>query len=89
MSSVLSAAAKATASAAAKPPAQAGIFEDLNPTKYNPNDPIVLFIIQASIVIALTRLLHWPLGKIRQPPVIAEVITVSARGSHFLLSNTE
>lgn len=69
--------ASATASAAAKVPAQAGVFEGLNPTKYNASDPIVLFIIQASIVIALTRLLYWPLGKIRQPPVIAEVITVS------------
>jgi hypothetical protein len=64
---------------AAKAPAQAGIFEGLNPAKYQPNDPIVLFIIQASIVIALTRLLYWPLGKMRQPPVIAEVITVSCR----------
>lgn len=83
MSSVLTAAATASASAAAKPPAQAGIFEGLNPTKYNPSDPIVLFIIQASIVIALTRLLYWPLSKIRQPPVIAEVLTV--RLPHKLL----
>jgi hypothetical protein len=45
--------------------------------KYNANNPIILFIIQAAIVIALCRALYWPLGKIRQPPVIAEVITVS------------
>ncbi|KAH7128477.1 potassium:hydrogen antiporter [Dendryphion nanum] len=77
MSSVMTtrAAASATAAAVSKAPAQAGIFEGLNPAKYNPSDPIVLFTIQAAIVIALTRLLYWPLGKIRQPPVIAEVIT--------------
>ncbi|KAK3348845.1 Sodium/hydrogen exchanger family-domain-containing protein [Lasiosphaeria hispida] len=56
-------------------PAQAGLFEGLNPSVYNPADPIVLFIIQATIVIALTRLLYWPLSKIREPRVIAEVIT--------------
>ncbi|KAK0724439.1 Sodium/hydrogen exchanger family-domain-containing protein [Lasiosphaeris hirsuta] len=53
----------------------AGLFEGLNPSVYNPADPIVLFIIQATIVIALTRLLYWPLSKIREPRVIAEVIT--------------
>ncbi|KAK4195548.1 putative K+/H+ antiporter [Triangularia verruculosa] len=65
-----------TAATAATPtvPAQAGVFEGLNPSVYNPADPIVLFIIQATIVIALTRLLYWPLSKIREPRVIAEVI---------------
>ncbi|KAH6892430.1 Sodium/hydrogen exchanger family-domain-containing protein [Thelonectria olida] len=60
---------------AARAPSQGGIFEGLNPTVYNPSDPITLFIIQATIVISLTRLLYWPLGKIREPRVIAEVIT--------------
>ncbi|VBB80641.1 Putative K+/H+ antiporter [Podospora comata] len=55
-------------------PAQAGVFEGLNPSIYNPADPLVLFIIQATIVIALTRALYWPLSKIREPRVIAEVI---------------
>ncbi|KAK0649892.1 Sodium/hydrogen exchanger family-domain-containing protein [Cercophora newfieldiana] len=59
---------------AARAPAQAGLFEGLNPTVYNAADPIILFIIQATIVIALTRLLYWPLSKIREPRVIAEVI---------------
>lgn len=58
----------------ARAPAQAGVFEGLNPSIYNPSDPIVLFIIQATIVIALTRLLYYPLSKIREPRVIAEVI---------------
>ncbi|KAF4465630.1 potassium:hydrogen antiporter [Fusarium albosuccineum] len=69
-----------TASGAAptgdRAPKQGGIFEGLNPTVFNPADPIVLFIIQATIVIALTRLLYWPLNKIHEPRVIAEVITV-------------
>ncbi|KAK0705758.1 Sodium/hydrogen exchanger family-domain-containing protein [Apiosordaria backusii] len=60
---------------AVRAPAQAGLFEGLNPSVYNPADPLVLFIIQATIVIALTRLLYWPLAKIREPRVIAEVIT--------------
>ncbi|KAF7542398.1 hypothetical protein G7Z17_g11610 [Cylindrodendrum hubeiense] len=67
--------ATATANATVKAASQGGIFEGLNPTVYNPADPIVLFIIQATIVISLTRLLYWPLGKIREPRVIAEVIT--------------
>ncbi|KAK3385856.1 Sodium/hydrogen exchanger family-domain-containing protein [Podospora didyma] len=67
--------ATASATAAVKPPSQAGIFEGLNPTVYNASDPIILFIIQATLVIALTRLLYWPLSKIREPRVIAEVIT--------------
>lgn len=58
-------------------PKQGGIFEGLDPSVYNPADPIILFIIQATIVISLTRLLYWPLSKIREPRVIAEVITVS------------
>ncbi|WYZ41226.1 hypothetical protein EsH8_V_000121 [Colletotrichum jinshuiense] len=70
-----------TAAAAATPtptgaraPSQGGIFEGMNPTVFNPADPIVMFIIQAVIVISLTRLLYWPLSLIREPKVIAEVI---------------
>ncbi|KAI5806218.1 Sodium/hydrogen exchanger family-domain-containing protein, partial [Geopyxis carbonaria] len=68
-----------TSAAAAKAsstgvPHQAGILEGSNPTHYNPQDPIVLFIIQAAIIIIACRLLHWPLSKLRQPRVIAEVI---------------
>ncbi|KAM5354054.1 hypothetical protein ACJ41O_000704 [Fusarium nematophilum] len=74
MSTTTTAAAAATATGD-RAPAQGGIFEGLNPTVFNPADPITLFIIQATIVIALTRLLYWPLSKIREPRVIAEVIT--------------
>ncbi|KAK1834007.1 k+ homeostasis protein kha1 [Podospora conica] len=66
--------ATATPTPTARAPAQAGLFEGLNPSVYNAADPIVLFIIQATIVVALTRLLYWPLAKIREPRVIAEVI---------------
>ncbi|KAF9880649.1 k+ homeostasis protein kha1 [Colletotrichum karsti] len=55
-------------------PSQGGIFEGMNPSVFNPADPIIMFIIQATIVITLTRLLYWPLSKIREPRVIAEVI---------------
>lgn len=70
-------AATITAAPVATAASQAGIFEGMNPTVFNPSDPIVLFIIQATIVIGLTRLLYWPLAKIHEPKVIAEVITVS------------
>ncbi|KAK0609493.1 Sodium/hydrogen exchanger family-domain-containing protein [Immersiella caudata] len=75
VTTIMSAVTTAASATAARAPAQAGVFEGLNPTIYNPADPIILFIIQATIVIALTRLLYWPLTKIREPRVIAEVIT--------------
>lgn len=53
---------------------QGGVFENVVPTTYDPKSPITVFIIQAILVVALTHLLQWPLGKLRQPPVIAEVI---------------
>lgn len=71
-----SAAASATSSSNRAAP-QGGLFEGLNPTHYDTKNPITLFVIQAVIVIAFTRILHWPLSKLRQPRVIAEVITVS------------
>lgn len=78
VTSTLTTAISASASAGSTSvPPQAGVFEGLNPTVYNASDPLVLFIIQATIVIALTRLLYWPLSLIREPRVIAEVIAVS------------
>jgi Kef-type K+ transport system membrane component KefB len=53
---------------------QGGILEHGNPTHYDTKNPITLFIIQAGIIIIFCRLLHYPLRKIRQPRVIAEVI---------------
>lgn len=72
----VSAAASPTSSSGGRAPSQGGLFDGLNPTHYDTKNPITLFVIQAVIVIAFTRLLHWPLSKLRQPRVIAEVITV-------------
>jgi len=56
------------------PPAQAGVLEGANPAQYTPDNPITLFIIQASIVIIFCQMLHYPLRLLGQPRVIAEVI---------------
>ncbi|KAJ5675363.1 Cation/H+ exchanger [Penicillium macrosclerotiorum] len=64
----------ATATSTARVSPQGGILEGGNPTHYDSKNPIILFIIQAVIIITLCRLIHWPLSKIRQPRVIAEVI---------------
>ncbi|KAK6536312.1 K(+)/H(+) antiporter [Arthrobotrys megalospora] len=53
---------------------QTGIIGGANPAHYNKNDPIVVFIVQVFLIVVLCRLLHWPLSKLRQPRVIAEVI---------------
>ena len=62
-------------SSTARAAPQGGVFEHGNPTKYDPKNPIILFVIQAAIVLILTRILDYPLSKLRQPRVIAEVIT--------------
>ena len=67
---VTSAAASSTLRAAP----QGGILEGSNPTVYDSKNPIIIFIIQAGLIIVFCRLLHWPLSKLRQPRVIAEVI---------------
>ncbi|RPB25878.1 hypothetical protein L211DRAFT_821785 [Terfezia boudieri ATCC MYA-4762] len=55
-------------------PSQGGVLDGLNPAHYNPKNPLTLLIIQMAIIIITCRLLHWPLSKLRQPQVIAEVI---------------
>ncbi|KAK0366579.1 hypothetical protein LTR91_003303 [Friedmanniomyces endolithicus] len=54
--------------------AQGGILEGGNPSQYNASNPIILFIIQAGIILIFCRLLHYPLALLRQPRVIAEVL---------------
>lgn len=54
--------------------AEAGILSGKNPAVYDSSNPILIFIIQAGIIIIFCWLLHWPLSKIRQPRVIAEVL---------------
>ncbi|KAL8756757.1 MAG: hypothetical protein Q9199_002714 [Rusavskia elegans] len=53
---------------------QGGILEGANPAHYDSKNPIIVFIIQAGIIIVFCRLLQYPLSKIRQPTVIAEII---------------
>ena len=55
-------------------PNQAGILAGGNPDVYSPSNPLTNFIIQAGIIIIFCRLLHFPLSRVRQPRVIAEVI---------------
>lgn len=50
------------------------VIAGVDPTKFTTSNPFRLFIIQAIIIIAFTRLLGYGLAKIRQPTVIAEVI---------------
>ncbi|KAI9757927.1 MAG: Serum paraoxonase/arylesterase 2 [Chaenotheca gracillima] len=66
--------ATTTPSSTVRAAPQGGILEGANPSKYDPKNPINLFIIQAGIIIIFCRLLHLPLSKLRQPRVIAEVI---------------
>ncbi|KAL8926901.1 MAG: hypothetical protein Q9208_002710 [Pyrenodesmia sp. 3 TL-2023] len=63
-----------TPTSSVRAPHQGGILEGANPSVYNPKDPIIMFIIQAGIIIIFCRLLHYPLSKIRQPRVIAEIL---------------
>lgn len=74
MSSTSAASATATANSTSRVASQGGIIEGANPSVYNPKDPITIFIIQAGLIIIVCHLLHWPLSKIRQPRVIAEVV---------------
>ncbi|KAI0068739.1 cation/H+ exchanger [Artomyces pyxidatus] len=69
---------------------EAGVFTGLNPTSYRADDPFVLWVIQATIIIGLTQLLSVFLSRLRQPRVIAEVVggvvlgpTVMGRIPHF------
>ncbi|CZT00115.1 probable K(+)/H(+) antiporter 1 [Rhynchosporium agropyri] len=79
-SSMLATASRTVQSSASPTPTgsraapQGGVIEGLNPTTYDPKYPVVLFIIQAGIIIIFCRILHFPLAKLRQPRVIAEVI---------------
>ncbi|KAK1950845.1 sodium/hydrogen exchanger family protein [Colletotrichum sublineola] len=70
----ISSAASTSSTGGNRAPSQGGVIEGANPSHYNPKDPIAMFIIQAGLIIIVCHVLHWPLSKIRQPRVIAEVI---------------
>lgn len=53
---------------------QGGLLSGQDPSAYNPNDPLRLWIIQVGVIVLGTQLLSLALRKMRQPKVIAEVI---------------
>ncbi|KAF1831831.1 hypothetical protein BDW02DRAFT_556043 [Decorospora gaudefroyi] len=74
MSSVADSASSAMPTAPIKAPPQAGILDGVNPVHFDEDHPIILFIIQASIIIIFCRLLNYPFSKLRQPRVISEIM---------------
>ncbi|EFX06136.1 K+/H+ antiporter 1 [Grosmannia clavigera kw1407] len=64
----------ATATSTTRAKAQGGVLDGLDPIVYDASNPILLFIVQAVIIIVFCRLLHYPLRYLGQPRVIAEVI---------------
>ncbi|KAK6349895.1 K(+)/H(+) antiporter [Orbilia brochopaga] len=68
------AAATSAAASATKVAEQTGIIGGADPSVYNKLDPIVVFIVQVFLIVVLCRVLHWPLSRLRQPRVIAEVL---------------
>ncbi|SJX65374.1 related to KHA1-Putative K+/H+ antiporter [Sporisorium reilianum f. sp. reilianum] len=50
------------------------VVSGADPTEFETSNPLRLFIIQAAIIIIVTRVLGFALQKVRQPRVIAEVI---------------
>lgn len=52
----------------------AGIVSGRNPLEYVLSSPYTLFLFQAVFILFLCQILHWPLKKLQQPKVIAEVV---------------
>lgn len=52
----------------------AGIVSGRNPLEYSVLSPYTLFLFQLMVIIFFCQLLHYPLKKIQQPRVIAEVL---------------
>ncbi|KAL6712640.1 hypothetical protein ACN47E_000517 [Coniothyrium glycines] len=74
MSSTVASSAASPSATVIRAPPQAGVLEGVNPVDYDASNPIILFIVQAGIIIIFCRALNWPLSKIRQPRVISEII---------------
>ncbi|CAK7202689.1 hypothetical protein SEUCBS139899_005415 [Sporothrix eucalyptigena] len=72
VSTVTTSSASPTSTNRATP--QSGVLDGANPIVYNASNPILLFIVQAAIIIIFCRLLAYPLRYLGQPRVIAEVI---------------
>lgn len=54
--------------------ADTGIFGGRNPVEYVSSNPITIFFLQVIIIIAVCRLVQFPMSYLRQPRVIGEVI---------------
>lgn len=52
----------------------AGVVAGANPLDYSSGAPYTIFLFQAIFILILCALLHFPLKRIRQPRVIAEVL---------------
>lgn len=52
----------------------AGIVLGRNPLEYVPLSPYTLFLFQAVFILFLCQLHHWPMRRLQQPKVIAEVV---------------
>ncbi|EFE40428.1 K+ homeostasis protein Kha1, putative [Trichophyton verrucosum HKI 0517] len=72
--SLVAAAAVASPTSTHRASPQGGIFDKANPTHYDSKNPLVIFIIQAGLIIIFCRLIHIPLSRMRQPRVISEVL---------------
>ncbi|RKP12696.1 Cation/H+ exchanger, partial [Piptocephalis cylindrospora] len=53
----------------------AGIISGMNPLEFTSANPFPLFAIQLCLILVVVRLVHYPLSFLRQPRVIAEVVT--------------
>ncbi|ODV60156.1 Sodium/hydrogen exchanger [Ascoidea rubescens DSM 1968] len=53
----------------------AGIISGRNPIAYESSNPITIFLFQSILIISLCYLIHIPLKFLKQPKVIAEVLT--------------
>ncbi|KAH8666395.1 Sodium/hydrogen exchanger family-domain-containing protein [Xylariales sp. PMI_506] len=71
---VTATASAVSASSTLRATPQGGILDHVLPNVYNASNPVILFIIQLSIIVILCRVLHYPLSLLGQPRVIAEVI---------------
>nr|OQO19042.1 hypothetical protein B0A51_12321 [Rachicladosporium sp. CCFEE 5018]OQO19593.1 hypothetical protein B0A51_14135 [Rachicladosporium sp. CCFEE 5018] len=63
-----------TTQPAPKATGQGGILEGQDPSVYDPKNPIIMFIIQACVILCVCRALHFPLGYLKEPRVVGEVL---------------
>lgn len=52
----------------------AGVVSGRNPLEYSASSPYTLFLFQAVLIVVVCQILNYPLRKIQQPRVIAEVL---------------